>query len=451
MENIKEMIDRSLIALGSWEKSSQEKIDIVVREIARTVYDNAEELAQLTVDETGIGNYQDNVMQDKRKSEIIWHSLKGKKSVGIINTVEELCMIEIAKPVGVVGVVLPVTIPVTNFMANSMFALKCGNAVIHAPHPGAKRTISRTAELIINAISKYDVPDNIIQYIKEPTKELTQELMKSVHVVVATGGMGMVKAAYASGRPAYGVGPGNVQAIIDRDADLDDASRKIIASRSFNYGLPCASEQAVIVPVEMVDAAVSVFVKNGAAFIKEEKDIKKLADALFAPDGALSGACIGKSAYEVAKTAGIEVPASTKILLVKGDIDSQDQLLRRERLSPVSMLYTYDDFDQAVSIAKSNLEIDGKGHSVAIHSNNKEHIQKLADQVYVSRVIVNQASNFNAGGGFSIGFAPTTTLGCGTWENNILSENLTYKHLMNVTRIGYPIPGKIPTSDEIWG
>jgi len=451
MENIKEMIDRSLIALDSWEKSSQEKIDIVVREIARTVYDNAEELAQLTVDETGIGNYQDNVMQDKRKSEIIWHSLKGKKSVGIINTVEELCMIEIAKPVGVVGVVLPVTIPVTNFMANSMFALKCGNAVIHAPHPGAKRTISRTAELIINAISKYDVPDNIIQYIKEPTKELTQELMKSVHVVVATGGMGMVKAAYASGRPAYGVGPGNVQAIIDRDADLDDASRKIIASRSFNYGLPCASEQAVIVPVEMVDAAVSVFVKNGAAFIKEEKDIKKLADALFAPDGALSGACIGKSAYEVAKTAGIEVPASTKILLVKGDIDSQDQLLRRERLSPVSMLYTYDDFDQAVSIAKSNLEIDGKGHSVAIHSNNKEHIQKLADQVYVSRVIVNQASNFNAGGGFSIGFAPTTTLGCGTWENNILSENLTYKHLMNVTRIGYPIPGKIPTSDEIWG
>jgi len=451
MEIIKEMIDRSLIALDSWEKSSQEKIDIVVREIARTVYDNAEELAQLTVDETGIGNYQDNVMQDKRKSEIIWHSLKGKKSVGIINTVEELCMIEIAKPVGVVGVVLPVTIPVTNFMANSMFALKCGNAVIHAPHPGAKRTISRTAELIINAISKYDVPDNIIQYIKEPTKELTQELMKSVHVVVATGGMGMVKAAYASGRPAYGVGPGNVQAIIDRDADLDDASRKIIASRSFNYGLPCASEQAVIVPVEMVDAAVSVFVKNGAAFIKEEKDIKKLADALFAPDGALSGACIGKSAYEVAKTAGIEVPASTKILLVKGDIDSQDQLLRRERLSPVSMLYTYDDFDQAVSIAKSNLEIDGKGHSVAIHSNNKEHIQKLADQVYVSRVIVNQASNFNAGGGFSIGFAPTTTLGCGTWENNILSENLTYKHLMNVTRIGYPIPGKIPTSDEIWG
>ena len=451
MEKIKEMIDKSLVALSKWEKSSQEKIDKVVREIARTVYDNAEELARITVDETGIGNYEDNVLQDKRKSEIIWHSLKGKKSVGVINTVEELCMVEIAKPVGVVGVVLPVTIPVTNFMANSMFALKCGNAVIHAPHPSAKRTISRTAELIINAISKHDVPDNLIQYISEPTKELTQELMKSVHVVVATGGMGMVKAAYASGRPAYGVGPGNVQAIIDRDADLDDAAKKIIASRSFNHGLPCASEQAVIVPVEMEDAAVSAFIKNGAAFIKEEKDIKKLADVLFTQEGALNSACIGKSAYEVAKTAGIDVPADIRVLLIKGNIDSQDQLLRRERLSPVSMLYTYNDFDQAVSIAKSNLEIDGKGHSVAIHSNNKEHIQKLADVVYVSRIIVNQASNFNAGGGFSIGFAPTTTLGCGTWENNILSENLTYKHLMNVTRIGYPIPGKTPTSDEIWG
>ena len=160
--------------------------------------------------------------------------------------------------------------------------------------------------------------------------------------------------------------------------------------------------------------------------------------------------CIGVSAFQVAKNAGIDVVEEAVILLVKGDIKSQDPIFRRERLSPVSVIYAYKDFSQAVEIAASNLELDGKGHSAAIHSNNDDHIKELASAVYVSRVIVNQPSNFNAGGGFSIGFAPTTTLGCGTWENNILSENLTYKHLMNVTRIGYPIEGKEPTSEEIW-
>ena len=449
MENIDEMIKKASTALNKWEKESQEKIDTVIREIAKTVYDNAEKLASLTVEETGLGNYEDNVLQDRRKAEIIWHSLKGKKSVGVINKVEELNIIEIAKPVGIVGVVLPVTIPVTNFMANSMFALKCGNSVIHAPHPSAKKTIAYTAELVKKNISKYDVPENLIQYIKEPTKELTQKLMSSVHVVVATGGMGMVKAAYSSGKPAYGVGPGNVQAIIDRDVNIEEAAKMIIASRSFNYGIPCASEQAVIVPKEMEIKIIESFVKNGAIYIDNDKDINNLIKVLF-KEGILNSDCVGVSAFKVANKAGINVPENTKILLVKGDINKQNSLIRHERLCPVAVLYTYQNFSEAIEIAKSNLEIDGKGHSVAIHSNNEKHIEELSNSVYVARVIVKLPSNFNAGGGFNIGFAPTTTLGCGTWENNILSENLTYKHLMNTTRIGYPIAGKIPSSDEIW-
>ncbi|MCL5072800.1 MAG: aldehyde dehydrogenase family protein [Actinobacteria bacterium] len=449
MDTIGKMIDKALAALAKWEKEPQQKIDAVVRTVAKAVYDNAEELARLTVNETGLGNYEDNLSQDRRKSEIIWHSLKGKKSVGIINIDSQLNIVEIAKPVGVVGVVLPVTIPVTNFMANSMFALKCGNSVIHAPHPSAKKTVARTAKLVIDAISKYDIDKNLIQYLSEPTKELTQQLMSSVHVVVATGGMGMVKAAYSSGRPAYGVGPGNVQAIIDRDADIDDAARKIIASRSFNYGLPCASEQAVIVPEEMLDDIVASFIKNGAHYIDRDEDILKIKDSLF-KDGILRKESLGVSAYTVARNAGIDIPKDAKIILLKGDINKHDQVLRQEKLSPVTMIYTYNSFHEAVKIAKSNLEIAGKGHSVVIHSNTKEHIEELAEAVYVARVVVNQPCNFNAGGGFTIGYAPTTTLGCGTWENNILSENLTYKHLMNVTRIGYPIIGKIPTSEEIW-
>ncbi|MBU4449864.1 MAG: aldehyde dehydrogenase family protein, partial [Actinobacteria bacterium] len=414
-----------------------------------TVYDNAEELVKLTVEETGLGNYEDNLSQDKRKAEILWSSLKGKKSVGIININKELNIVEIAKPVGVVGVILLVTIPVTNFMANSMFAIKCGNSVIHAPHPGAKNTVSRTAELVLKAIEKYDIPQNLIQIIKEPTKESTQQLMGVVHVVVATGGMGMVKAAYSSGKPAYGVGPGNVQAIIDRDADIDDAAKIIITGRSFNYGIPCASEQAVIVPEEMYGEVVSAFVKNGAFYISKAEDIDVICKVLF--DGEiLKKELIGKSAYEVAKSAGINVPEHTKILLLKGELKKQPEVLRIEKLSPVVMIYTYSDFSEAVSIAKLNLEIDGKGHLAVIHSGNSQHIEQLANALYVSRIVVNQTCNFTAGGGLTIGFTPTTTMGWGTWENNILSENLTYKHLMNVTRIGFPITDRIPSREEIW-
>ena len=449
METVSGMIKKALVALSIWEKTGQKKIDTVIREIARTVYDNAEELARITVDETGLGNYEDNLIQDRRKSEIIWYGLKGKKSTGIINIDKDLNIVEIAKPVGVVGVILPVTIPVTNFMANSMFAFKCGNSVIHAPHPGAKKTVARTSELVQNAIAKYDVPLNLIQVIKEPTKESTQELMRAAHVIVATGGMGMVKAAYSSGKPAYGVGPGNVQAIIDRDVDIDDATKKIIAGRSFNHGIPCASEQSVIVPEEMYNDIVAAFIKNGAAYIDKDEDIIRVSDALF--DGEiLRKELIGKSAYEVTVNAQIAVPEKIRILLIRGDLEKQPEKLRVEKLSPVVMIYKYGDFSEAIEIAKSNLEMDGKGHSAVIHSNDREHIGQLANALYVSRIIVNQTCNFTAGGGFSIGFAPTTTLGCGTWENNMLSENLTYRHLMNVTRIGYPITDKAPSKEEIW-
>ena len=451
MRSIEKMITKAHDALHIWEKKSQEEIDSVVREIALTVHNNAEKLSRLTVEETGLGNVEYNIAQDTRKSEIIWHSLKYKRSVGIIGEDKEKNMLLMAKPVGVVGVVLPVTIPVTNFMSNSMFALKCGNSVIHAPHPSAEKTIAFTSQLVLEAISRFDVPENLIQVIEKPSKEATQELMSRVNVVVATGGMGMVKAAYSSGRPAYGVGPGNVQVIIDRDADIYDAAKKIIASRSFNHGIPCASEQAVIVPEEEYENIIKAFKQNGAHYIEDDKQISKIKDALFDEKGVLSRECIGVSACQVAKNAGIDIGEDIIILLLKGDVKTQDPLLRRERLSPVSLLYKYKDFSQAVELAAANLDIEGTGHSVAIHSNNDEHIRKLAEAVYVSRVIVNQSSNFTAGGGFSIGFAPTTTLGCGTWENNILSENLTYKHLMNITRIGYPIEDKIPTSEEIWG
>lgn len=450
--SIAQMVESARAAQAEWEKSGQERIDAVVREIAKTVHDNAEELARLTVEETGLGNYEDNVKQDRRKAEIIWWSLKGKKSVGIIGRDEETGIVEIAKPVGVVGVALPVTIPVTNFMSNAMFSLKCGNAAILAPHPKAAKTIARTLELVTVALAKLDVPKNLIQVIANPSIELTREMMAAADVVVATGGMGVVKAAYSSGRPAYGVGPGNVPCIFDRNIDIDAAIEMAIIGRTFNNGLPCACEQAIIVPREDVSRVIESFKSQGAAYIDDQGDIERLAAVLFDKDGTIDRRCVGATADAVAALAGISIPTGSRMILVKGDLSEERKTLRKEKLCPVSLLFAYDSFEEAVELAGSNLEIEGKGHSVSIHSGDTDHIEKLASAVAVARVTVNQCCTTSAGGSFLNGFAPTTTLGCGTWGNNAISENLTYKHLMNITRIGYPPKdARIPSSEEIWG
>ncbi len=369
------MVELARAAQVEWEKSVQERIDLVVREIAKTVHDNAEELARLTVEETGLGNYEDNVKQDRRKAEIIWWSLKGKKSVGIIGRDEVTGIVEIAKPMGVVGVALPVTIPVTNFMSNAMFSLKCGNAVILAPHPKTAKTIARTLELVAVALEKLDVPNDLIQVIANPSIEITREMMAAVDVVVATGGMGVVKAAYSSGKPAYGVGPGNVPCIFDRNIDIDAAVEMVIIGRTFNNGLPCACEQAVIVPTEELSCVIESFESQGAAYVDDPNDIERLAAVLFDNDGTIDRRCVGATADDVATLAGISIPAGSRMILVKGDISEDRRMLRKEKLCPVSLVFVYEDFDEAVELAESNLEIEGRGHSVSIHSDNRDHIE----------------------------------------------------------------------------
>jgi succinate-semialdehyde dehydrogenase len=447
---LQQMLDKARAAQAEWAQADQRTIDRVVREIARTVYDNAEELARLTVEETKLGTYEFNLEQDRRKAEIIWHDLKGKKSVGIINRIDHLGLIEIAKPIGVVGAVLPLTIPVTNSMSNGMFSLKCGNAVIYAPHPRAKRTVRRMLDLVLERVTPLGVPPNLMQMMEEPSIELTRELMSLVDVIVATGGVGMVKSAYSSGKPAYGVGPGNVQAIIDRGADFEDAVEKIISSRTFNLGIPCGSEQAVHVPREHFDEIVALFVKHGAAYFEDAESIGRIQRMLFDEKGGMRGEVIGITAGRIAEMSGLAVPPETRMLLLKGDFEHQDTVLRKEKLSPVGLIYSYERFEEALEIAHANLSLIGKGHSAVIHSSDAQRIEQVGLTLPVSRVIVNQACNFTTGGAFSIAFTPTTTLGCGFWGNTLLSENLTYKHLMNVTRIGYPLLGPRPTSEEIW-
>jgi len=331
-----------------------------------------------------------------------------------------------------------------------MFALKGRNSIIIAPHPRAKKCGGYLVKLFNQAIKKYNTPENLIQIIEEPTIEMTNELMRKVDIIVATGGMGMVKAAYSSGKPAYGVGVGNVQCIIDEDVDLSEVIPKIITGRSFDNGIICSAEQTVIIPEEIYDSVIAEFEKNNCYFIDDENDKEKIRKALF-EDGSPNKDVIGQSVQKIAQIAGISIPENIKTLLVQADGIGQEDLLCREKMCPVLATFKYKDFKQAVKIAQANIDYEGKGHSVSIHSNNKDNIEYAANNIKVSRFLINQICATMNGGSFYNGLAATTTLGCGSWGNNSISENLDYKHLINISRIAYFIKDvKVPSDEELW-
>jgi succinate-semialdehyde dehydrogenase len=448
---IAEYVKRARIAQKEFESYTQEQVDQLVKTIAKTIYDNAEELAKLAVEETGMGNYEDKVQKNKGKARIIWNNLKNKKSVGIINRNEETGIVEIAKPVGVVGAITPCTNPIVTPMCNAMFALKGRNTIIFTPHHRAVRSSTYAVDLINQALKKHNAPENLIQILRERSREHTRELISAVDVVVATGGMGMVKAAYSSGKPAYGVGAGNVQCIIDRDVDFEEAVPKIILGRTFDNGIICSGEQTVIAHEDDYDQVIEIFKKNGAYYVDDPQEKELFRKALFV-DGVMNRHAVGQSVQTIAELAGVKVPPETKVILIEADGVGDKDVLCKEKMCPVMATFRYKDFKEAVQIAQKNLDLEGKGHSVAIHSNTKEHIEYAGTVLTISRLVVNQPSATTAGGSFYNGFAPTTTLGCGSWGNNSISENLDYKHLLNISRIGYyKEDAYVPSDEELWG
>jgi succinate-semialdehyde dehydrogenase len=448
---VQELVTKARAAQAVYEAFSQAQVDAIVRDMAKYVYDNAEPLARMAVDETGIGNYEDKVLKKKGKARVIWNNLKGKKSRGVIGEDAENNLVFVAKPMGVVGAICPVTNPIATPMCNGMFALKAGNAVIFAPHPKAQKCTDHLTKEFMKIVKSHGGPDNLIQTIKKGSIEKTQELMKSVDVVVATGGGAMVKSAYSSGKPSYGVGAGNVPVIIDRGVDFKDAVGKIVTGAAFDNGIICSHEQFVLTPEEKYDETVKLFKDTGKVwFTDDEKEIQKLRDVVF-PDGHLNKDAVGRTAREIGALAGIDVPASARIILLPAKGAGKDDVLAKEKLCPVVAILPYKTFHDAVAKAKSNLLVEGAGHSAAVHSNDEKNIREAGVELPISRLVVNQASSLTAGGSLTNGFAPTTTLGCGSWGGNSISENLDYKHLMNVSRIGKVITGKkVPTDEEIW-
>ncbi len=447
---IQELVQRSRKAQAVLAGYSQQQLDAVVRAMAKVVYDNAEPLAKMAAEETRMGVYEHKITKNKGKSRIIWNALKGKTTVGVLREIPEEGLVEIAKPMGVVCAVLPCTNPIVTPMCNAMFAVKSGNTIIVAPHPRAVRCTARVKELFDAEFEKLGCPKDVFLVLEDSSVEKTQLLMGACDIVVATGGAAMVKSAYSSGKPSYGVGPGNVQGIYDSDIDIPAAVSKAIASRIFDNGIICSADQTIIAPRATYGDIIAEFVKNGAYYTEDPAEVDLWRCTIF-PDGVMNKHLVGQSVEKLAEAAKVKVPEGTKLIIVKAGKAGQGDVLSKEKMCPFMSAYAYDSWEEGVQIARENLLFEGAGHSVSVQSGNKEHLIYAGEHLPVSRVLANQSCATMNGGAFANGLSPTTTLGCGSWGNNSISENLSYKHFYNTQRIAFEKPNwQQPSDEEIW-
>jgi succinate-semialdehyde dehydrogenase len=450
--HVSELIEKARVAQKVFEEYPQERVDEAVRAIGKAVYDSAELLARMAVDETGMGNYEDKIVKNRGKPKVTWQKLKGVKSRGVIRYIEEEGIAEVAKPMGVIGAVTPVTNPVITHAHNAMIALKGGNAIILCSHPKGDKTGKKTVEIMREALKGIGAPEDLIQITAESTMEISGALMKMADVCVSTGGPGLVKAAYSSGKPAFGVGAGNVQCLMDRDADIEDAVTKIIKGRIYDNGILCTGEQAVHIPRERAEEIIAAFETQGSYYVSDPAEVDRFRKTLFT-NGAITRSLMGSDPVTIAKAAGSTIAADTKVIVIRIEKTGAEELLAKEKLFPVLALYVYDAWEEAVAKAAANIDNEGMGHSAAIHSFTKENIEYAANRIRASRFVVNQAAASSLGGTLTNGLHPTTTLGCGTWGNNSLSENLWFRHLVNISRIAYEIkdaPAATLSDEEIW-
>ena len=445
------MIAKAHAAQQEFEEYSQEDVDKAVRAVGKVIYDHGEELAKMAVDETKMGVYEDKILKNKGKAKITWYRLKGVKSRGIIERLDDIGIIKVSKPIGVIGCISPMTNPTMTPMHNAMIALKGANAMIVCPHPKAKKTGVATVEYMREALKEVGAPVDLLQIIPDPSLADSEAIMANCDATIATGGPGMVKAAYSSGKPSFGVGAGNVQTLVATDADFPLSAAQIAKSRTYDNGVLCTCEQCIHIQDKQYDEMVKLLQEQGGYYIHTPEDVDKLRAGLF-PDGNINKKCVGGSPLEIAETSGLDVPEDTKFLMVKIDKYGADEPLSKEKLCPVMCVTNYDTWENAVAHAKTNLLNMGAGHSCVVRSHTKEHIDYAGEELPVSRIGVNMVGSSGLGGGFNIGLNPTATLGCGSWGGNGLSENLWWNHLVNSARIAIPVEGvETPTDEEIWG
>ena len=455
--NVNEMIDgyvaKAQKALNEFMALNQEQIDAIVKAMTLARLDKHMELAKMAVEETGRGVYEDKITKNMFATEYVYHSIKNEKTVGVIaeNDLEDYEII--AEPVGVVCGVTPVTNPTSTTMFKSLISVKSRNPIIFGFHPGAQKCSAAAAKIVLDAAVAAGAPENCIQWIEYPSIEATNALMNhpGVATVLATGGSGMVKAAYSTGKPALGVGPGNVPCYIHKSADLEQAVNDLILSKTFDNGMICASEQAAIVDKAIAPKFEKLMKKYGCYFAKPD-EIKKLSDyCIDSEKGAVNPVIVGKPATWIAEQAGVKVPEGTKILLAKLDGVGPEYPLSREKLSPVLAYFIVDSTEEGIDRAEEMVMFHGMGHSAVIHANDEDVIQKYAATMKASRLIVNSPSSHGAIGDIYNTNMPSLTLGCGSYGGNSVSGNVTTVNLINQKRVAkrrvnmqwFKVPDKI--------
>ncbi|AFG36238.1 aldehyde dehydrogenase family protein [Spirochaeta africana] len=454
---IAELVTRARRAQEQIADYTQQQIDDVCLSVGWEVYEdrNIADLARVAVESSGMGNVPDKITKHKVKVLGVLKDLKGAISVGEIFRDPGRGITKYAKPVGVVGALLPVTNPTATPASNGLSILKGRNAVIFAPHPRAAAASKLAVEYMRQGLKRVGAPEDLVQITEEPSIGRTGELMKQVDLVVATGGGAMVKAAYSSGTPAYGVGPGNSVQIIAEDADLPDAVAKIALSKVFDYATSCSSENSVIIHQDLYEQAVARFVEHEHSYLIQGEEREQLERWMWRPNKhgvpGLNPAIIAQSAVRIAADAGIQVPEETRILLVEGRDPLEQDHFAEEKLCPVLTLYRARDFAEAVDLLTRLTDNAGTGHSCGIHTFRSEYVHELGMRMRTSRIMVRQAQAPANGGNFFNGMPSTVTLGCGTWGGNSTTENINYRHFLNVTWVSEPIPVEKPSDEEMWG
>lgn len=455
-DQIKQLVQRARVAQQAVAEYNQEQIDEVCVAIGWEVYndENIAQLAKMAVEETGMGSVPDKIAKHKGKILGVLKDIQGAKSVGLVESIPEKGIYKYAKPVGVVGALTPVTNPTVTPGSNAISIVKGRNAVIFAPHPKAKESSAKAVQFMRRALKKVGAPEDLIQVLAQPSIPATGELMKQVDLVVATGGGAMVKAAYSSGTPSYGVGPGNAVQIVAEDADIADAAAKIALSKCFDYATSCSSENSIIVHASIYDQMLAMLEQEGGYVCsKEEKE--KLGKWMWQPNKkgeiALNPQIIAKSAQQIAKDAGLTIPSDRRMLLVEGSLPVCEDRFAEEKLSPVLTVYKYDTFEEGYALLVEITDHCGRGHSCGIHTFNESYIEYLGMHMNTSRIMVNQPQAQANGGNFFNGMPSTVTLGCGTWGGNSTTENINYRHFLNITWLSKPITPVKPTDEQIFG
>ncbi|HET9400152.1 MAG TPA: aldehyde dehydrogenase family protein [Candidatus Acidoferrales bacterium] len=438
IQEARELAAAASAAQQKFSKFSQEQVDAVVEAASKAAAGAAEVLARAAVEETGFGNVPDKIIKNQLGAIDVARAIRGMRTVGIVNEDRERKIVEVAVPVGVICAIIPSTNPTSTAIYKTLISLKSRNGIVLSPHPSAIRCICQTAKVLSKAAAAAGAPDGLIQCMERTSLAGTQELMRApqVAMILATGGTGLVRAAYSSGKPAYGVGPGNVPAFIERTADLKKAVADIFAGKTFDYGTICSSEQAVVVEEPLREAALVECMAQGGFFLNEAQQ-RKLEELLF-PGGAHapSPKLVGRPATHIAELAGITVPAGTRVLLAQLSAVGRDAPLSAEKLSPILAYYSAPNLAAGIDLCTQLLRFGGLGHTAAIHTKSEEAAKEYGKAVPAFRVCVN-TSAVHGSIGYSTNLFPAMTLGCGALGGNITSDNIGPKHLMNVRRVAW--------------